>query len=95
MANEEWDADGRGWTRRTERQNIDVEYMGWEAQIKNTLVAYLQRDDPRFDPTRILFQHIGKKSAAHHRAIKVARRRRTPNKRISEAEFLGLLSKRK
>lgn len=69
--------------------------MGWEAEIKNTLVAYLRRDDPYFDPMRILFQRIGKKSAAHHRAIEIARRRRTPNKRISEAEFLGVISKRK
>jgi hypothetical protein len=74
---------------------IDVEYVGWEASIKNTLVAYLRRDDSHFDPTRILFRHIGKKSAAHHRAIEIARRRQAPDRRISEAEFLAVMSKRK
>lgn len=74
---------------------IDVEYMGWESEIKNTLMGYLRRDDSRFDQTRILFRHIGKESSAHRRAIEVARGRQKPNKRISEAEFFGAISKNK
>ncbi len=74
---------------------IDVEYVGHEAEIKNTLVAYLRRDNPHFDPTRILFRHIGKKSSAHHCAIEVARHHQLPDKRIREEEFRGVISKRK
>ncbi len=74
---------------------VDVEYMGHEAEIKNALVTYLRRDNPHFDSTRILFQHIGKKSSAHHCAIEVARRHRLPDKRIREEEFWRVISKRK
>ena len=81
--------------RSVDQIMIDVEYMGREPEIKNTLVSYLRRDDPGFDATRILFGHIGKQSRAHHLAIEIARRRRTPNRRISEAEIFGVLAKRK
>ncbi len=74
---------------------IDVEYMGHEAGIKNTLVAYLRRDDPQFDSSRIVFRHIGKKSPAHHCAIGIARGQQTPDERISVTEFLATISKRK
>lgn len=74
---------------------IDVEYIGREAEIKNTVASYLRRDNPQFDSSRILFRHIGKQSAAHHLAIEIVRRRQAPNKRISESEFLGVISKRK
>ena len=81
--------------RAVDQVIIDIEYTGWDAEIRNTLVAYLRRDDPHFDPMRILFQHIGKRSAAHHRAIEIARHRRLPDKQISEWEFLTAISKRK
>lgn len=81
--------------RQVDQIVIDVEYTGREAEIKNTLVAYLRRDVPHFDPARILFRHIGKRSSAHHLAIEIARHRQIPNKRISEIEFLGVISKRK
>jgi hypothetical protein len=74
---------------------IDVEYMGREAEIKGALVNYLRRDDPSFDPARVIFGHIGKKSRAHHLAIEIARRRRTANRRISEAEIFEVIAKRK
>lgn len=85
----------RNVTRKVDQIVIDVEYMGREAEIKNTLVAYLRRDDPHFDPMRILFRHIGKKSSAHYLAIEIARQRRVPDKRVSQVEFLSVLSKRK
>jgi len=85
----------RNVIRQVDQITIDVEYTGREAEIKNTLVAYLRRDVPHFDPTRILFRHVGKRSPAHHLAIEIVRHRQTANKRISEVEFLGAISKRK
>ncbi len=85
----------RNVVRAIDQAYIDVEYTGWESAIKNIVVALLRRDDPSFDPSPIIFRHIGKKSSAHHLAIEIARHRRLPNKRIGEAEFLGMLSQRK
>jgi len=47
-------------TRPIERQNL-----------KNTLLPLLWRNDPDFDAENIAFGHVGKKSAAHKKALAV------------------------
>ena len=85
----------RNVIRKVDQIVIDVEYMGREPEIRNTLIAYLRKDNPRFDTSRIVFRHIGKKSSAHNLAIAITRNQRKPDKRLSEVEFLGAMSKRK
>ncbi len=85
----------RNVIHQVDQIGIDVEYTGREIEIKNTLIAYLRRDAPHFDPTRILFRHVGKRSPAHHLAVEIVRHRQTANRRITEAEFLRAISKRK
>lgn len=85
----------RSVIRQVDQIIIDVEYTGRETEIKNTLVAYLRRDVQHFDPARILFRHIGKQSPAHHLAVEIVRHRQTANKRVTEAEFFGVIPKRK
>jgi len=59
-----------------EQVTIDKEYTGHEDNIKNTLLPLLWRTDPDFDAengrrTSCAFRHVGKKSAAHKKALAV------------------------
>lgn len=54
-----------------EQVTIDKEYTGHEDDIKNTLLPLLWRTDPDFDAENIAFGHVGKKSAAHKKALAV------------------------
>lgn len=74
---------------------IDVEYVGWGARIRDTVARYLQREYPDFDPTRIIFRQIGKKSRAHTLAIQITRKQRAADKSLSVKDFLAVLPKRK
>ncbi len=63
---------------------IDLEYVGWESDILPHMLRrlkWLRRD-------QIYFASIGKKSRAHDLAWNTFRRKRRPDKKVSEDELL-------
>lgn len=68
---------------------IDVEYPGWNAEIKLYLLNMLRRRGIEFDPNKIHFRHIGKKSRAHAKAIAVYKRIEKADKTINFDEILA------
>lgn len=74
-----------------ERVVIDTEYMGHEADIRAFLLRYIWRKVPEFEPWRIEFRQIGKKSPAHHKAELVRLRKDTNYRRVSLPDLLALL----
>lgn len=70
---------------------IDTEYTGWEAQVKNYLVADFRRLGVEIDPESISFQKIGKKSEAHWHAYRVFKKERKPEIIVGVKEMLNEL----
>ncbi len=75
---------------------MDVEYLGYEGTIRSSLLEYIRDIDPSFAADRITFRHIGKKSAAHKKAIETFRvfrkgRGKIKAKKIAQEELLALL----
>jgi hypothetical protein len=70
---------------------IDVEYVGYESEIKGMVLAYFLRDGIYVSPKQITFGHVGKKSSAHDLAIRTYRGELPEDKRVGEAEFLRVL----
>ncbi|MDL1912344.1 hypothetical protein FBQ81_16900 [Chloroflexi bacterium CFX6] len=68
---------------------IDVEYPGWNAEIKLYLLNMLRRRDIEFDPSRIHFHTIGKKSNAHTKAIAVYKKVEKADKTITMEEIVS------
>ena len=52
---------------------IDAEYTGHERHIKAMLIYWLRQDRPDLTPDDITFGMVGKKSAAHKKALAVYR----------------------
>jgi len=52
---------------------IDTEYTGHESGIKAMLLYWLRQDRPDISPDDIAFGQVGKKSAAHKKALAVHR----------------------
>jgi len=52
---------------------IDTEYAGHESSIKAMLLYWLRQDRPDISPDDITFGRVGKKSAAHKKALAVYR----------------------
>lgn len=75
--------------RRLKELMIDVEYPGWNAEIKLYLLNMLRRRGIEFDPNKIHFRHIGKKSRAHAKAIAVYKRIEKADKTINFDEILA------
>ncbi|MBM4466854.1 MAG: hypothetical protein FJ014_15100 [Chloroflexi bacterium] len=71
---------------------IDVEYEGYEDEIKGWLLSRIHQVDPGFDKARVRFQRVGKKSPAHQRALAVLRGQEPPNQVITEQAMLSVLS---
>ncbi|NOH04767.1 MAG: hypothetical protein HND47_23755 [Chloroflexi bacterium] len=67
---------------------IDVEYPGWNAEIKLYLLNMLRRRGVTFDTSKIHFRHIGKKSRAHAKAIAVYKKMEEADKTITLDEIL-------
>ena len=59
----------RSHLHKLEHIIIDVEYPNREASIKLQLLSFIWQHDPGYPPDRISFAHIGKKSAAHRKAL--------------------------
>lgn len=76
---------------RVDQIVIDVEYTGYDADIRSMLLNWIWRVDPVFEKERLIFRHIGKNSPAHKLAIDVYRGRRDADGRVSEADLLAIL----
>ena len=70
---------------------IDTEYTGKEAEIRALLLRHIWRKVPIFDPQRIMFEQVGKKSPAHKKAEAVRKKRDAEYRRISPKELFQLL----
>jgi hypothetical protein len=67
---------------------VDVEYQGHTEFIKSHLMNLFRRDGLIVRSDQIVFAHVGKESPAHKTAILVTRRKRRPDRIISEEEIL-------
>ncbi|OGO33146.1 MAG: hypothetical protein A2Z03_11205 [Chloroflexi bacterium RBG_16_56_8] len=70
---------------------IDIEYWGYDSEVRGMILAYFQRDGIRVPSNRIAFRQIGKTSHAHELAIRTYRGELVEDKRITETEFLTVL----
>ena len=82
----------RDTLERIDQIVIDVEYEGYEDEIKGWLLSHIYQLDPVFDKTRVRFQRVGKKSPAHRRALAVFRGQEPPDRVITEQVLLSTLS---
>jgi hypothetical protein len=73
-----------------ERVVIDLEYLGYEASIRQHILNLCRRRDLPTD-VRLTFQQIGKKSPAHELAIQVYRGKVTARKTVTALEVLSEL----
>lgn len=67
---------------------IDIEYRGYESQIKEHLLNLLRRAGKRVESYQIHFDRITKKSPAHKVAIQTFRGQRKPDHVVTREELL-------
>ena len=67
---------------------IDLEYMGWEGEIKRHILRQLHARGHKFEKDQLVFQQIGKKSPAHNLAWQTLRGHRTPEQRVKIDELM-------
>jgi hypothetical protein len=72
---------------------IDVEYEGSEPYIKLELLRLIWQANPNYPADRITFRRIGKKSAAHKRALATYRGKAKADRVVTKRILTGLLRK--
>jgi hypothetical protein len=77
--------------REVELLTIDQEYLGHEGDIKGMLFNLIWQAEIDFDQGQITFQRIGKRSAAHRKAIGVLRGSAQPDRVLQAEDILQLL----
>ena len=70
---------------------IDPEYEGHEATIKDRVMNHLRRRGIEIRRDQIDFRRVGKRSPAHDLAIRVFRRKGSPDREISARYVLAEL----
>lgn len=70
---------------------IDLEYPGWENEIKEQLLRYLRKRHPELSNRQIAFGRVGKKSNSHTLALATYRRERQPDKQVRIGEMLEVI----
>jgi hypothetical protein len=70
---------------------VDVEYEGSEPYIKLELLRLIWQANPDYPGERINFSRIGKKSAAHKRALATYRGRTKADRLVTKRTLMGLL----
>ena len=66
---------------------IDIEYVGWEGEIKRHVLQRLYDRGRDLMPDQIVFRSIGKKSPAHELAWRTFNRYQPPDKRVTFSEI--------
>ncbi len=79
------------YIRDLELITIDLEYPGWENEIKEHLLRYLREIRPELSNRQIVFGPIGKRSRAHKIALATYRGERRPDRRIQAEELLEVI----
>jgi len=69
---------------------VDIEYPGRNAEVKLYLLNLLRQASIRIDGEVIHFEHIGKSSNAHKKALAVYTKEQMPDKVIKSDEILVL-----
>lgn len=77
--------------KEIKEMTIDIEYPGWNAQIKNYLLSDFARIGVKLNPQQINFGRITKKSEAHWHAYRVFKKERRPEIIVSVREILNEL----
>jgi len=67
---------------------IDIEYIGWEGEIKRHLLRKLRERGHTIRKDQITFRPIGKGSAAHDLAWRTYKGHRAPDRRVTVEELL-------
>ena len=70
---------------------IDVEYEGNEQDVKLTLLNLIWQRHPTYPATNITFRRIGKRSAAHKKALATYRGVATAHRTLKVEELLAPL----
>jgi len=71
------------------RVEIDLEYPGRDAQIREHLLNLLRRDGKQVEAAQIQFAYIGKKSPAHELAIQSLRGDKRPDMVLTLGDVMG------
>jgi len=71
-----------------ESVTIDLEYTGWEGEIKRHVLRQLRARGHIVNEDQIVFRQIGKKSPAHALAWRTLKGYRIPERRVAAAELL-------
>ena len=69
---------------------IDIEYVGWEGEIKRHVLQRLYSRGFDVGPDQIVFRKIGKKSPAHDLAWRTFNGLHTPDKRITLSQLCAV-----
>ncbi|MFQ5859187.1 MAG: hypothetical protein ACE5LU_26605 [Anaerolineae bacterium] len=70
---------------------IDLEYPGWENEIKEQLLRHLRKRHPELSNRQIAFGQVGKKSNSHEIALATYRREKQPDKQVRIEEMLEVI----
>jgi hypothetical protein len=68
---------------------IDLEYVGWEGEIKRHVLRKLRERGHKIEKDQIVFRQIGKESPAHKLAWRTLRGYHTPQRYIGVDELMG------
>lgn len=93
---------GEGWDKIIKEHKIhplnpkipfirDIEYPGWEADIKTNLIPLLRSQSKNFDKKIIKFQVIGRNSNSHKIAKSAFKEKDKPNYILSKEDILKWL----
>jgi len=74
-----------------QRVEIDIEYPGKDADIRASLLRLIWRKAPAFEPEKIVFRKVGKRSPADKKARAVREGKDKAYRRITLEELLGLI----
>ena len=74
-----------------QRVEIDIEYTGKDADIKAGLLRLIWRKVPVFEPEKIVFRRVGKKSPADKKDRAVREGKDKEYCKITLEELLGLI----
>ncbi|MFZ2357993.1 MAG: hypothetical protein WA040_01495 [Anaerolineae bacterium] len=69
---------------------IDEEYIGYETEVKSLLLDRLRSQGHALDQNMITIERVGKKSPAHHAAIRVTRRQTKADKAPTASQLLAV-----
>lgn len=70
---------------------IDVEYPGWESEIKAFLLQHIWRTRPDFQEWRVTFRQVGKASPAHRKANAVRGKKDRDYRTVRIEEMIEVL----